>query len=227
MDPSPDTAIEVAADAVRDYKERPLGVESASEMKRSSNPGSAIGNLMTTILLDMSGGADVAIHNTVGGIRADLPAGPLTFGDVFEIFPFDNRSVTITLTGKELRTVFRHQLTGSHRRAGIAGARVVASCNGSTLDVALIRDGGETIMDDDVLTVATNDFLVSGGDDIFVPVTPPGGLVVGGKTELFREQIADWLVERGGILRAEDFYSEDSPIFDLPGETPISCDAAL
>ena len=226
VDPALEQAIETAAAAVRDFKERPLGVSLAAEMKRSPNPDSAIGNLLTTALLEMSDGADVAIHNTVGGIRADLPAGPLTFGDVFEVFPFDNRSVTISLTGAELRAVFKSQLTRTHRRAGVAGIKVAAACENDSLRVRLLRPDGIEIEDTDILTVATNDFLVAGGDGIFVPVTPPEGLDVGGKAELFREQIATWLLERGGTIDPDDFHSIDEPVFILPGKTPISCQSA-
>jgi hypothetical protein len=74
--------------------------------------------------------------------------------------------------------------------------------------------------------VATNDFLVSGGDGIFVPVTPPEGLDVSGKAELFREQIATWLLEQGGTIDPGDFHSIDEPVFILPGKPPISCQSA-
>ena len=38
-----------------------------------------------------------------GGLRADLPAGPLTYGAVFEVMPFDNRVVAFHLTGADIR----------------------------------------------------------------------------------------------------------------------------
>ena len=34
---------------------------------------------------------------------ADLPAGPLTYGSLFEVFPFDNKLVPVPLTGAQLR----------------------------------------------------------------------------------------------------------------------------
>ena len=59
---------------------------------------------MTDALLE-SIDADAAIHNVKGGIRNGLPEGELTFGAVYEMFPFDNRVVLLNLTGEQLRTV--------------------------------------------------------------------------------------------------------------------------
>ena len=49
-------------------------------------------------------GADFAIHNR-GGIRKRLVPGPLTRRDLFELLPFDNDLVTMTLTGAELEAM--------------------------------------------------------------------------------------------------------------------------
>ncbi len=58
------------------------------------------------------GPADVAIYNG-GGLRADIPAGPLTYGRLYEVFPFDNRVARLTVTGDELRRVVEGHLTPS------------------------------------------------------------------------------------------------------------------
>ena len=55
---------------------------------------------MTDALLAAVPGADIAINNSGGGLRADLPAGPLTYGSVFEVMPFDNLLVRLRLTGR-------------------------------------------------------------------------------------------------------------------------------
>ncbi len=46
-------------------------------------------------------GAQVAFHNT-GGVRATLGSGSVTYGDVYECFPFDNELIVCTLTGSQL-----------------------------------------------------------------------------------------------------------------------------
>ena len=110
---------------IDEFKSRELGATVSTDMSREERPDSAIGNLFTQILLDASGSADIAIHNTVGGIRANLPAGPVTYGEVFELFPFDNRVVLLSLSGAEVKEVFRSQLQSGNWRAGVAGAHEV------------------------------------------------------------------------------------------------------
>jgi 2',3'-cyclic-nucleotide 2'-phosphodiesterase (5'-nucleotidase family) len=48
--------------------------------------------------------ADVGMQNS-GGVRANLLAGPVTYGDLFRVLPFDNKVVTLTVTGSQLRAL--------------------------------------------------------------------------------------------------------------------------
>lgn len=48
-----------------------------------------------------AGEADVGLYNA-GGIRADLAAGPVTVGDLYEVFPFGNEVVVFEATGADL-----------------------------------------------------------------------------------------------------------------------------
>jgi 5'-nucleotidase len=48
--------------------------------------------------------AEVALYNT-GGIRSDIPAGPVTKMTLFEVFPFGNQVVTFDLTGAEMLSI--------------------------------------------------------------------------------------------------------------------------
>ena len=45
-----------------------------------------------------------AFHNVGGGIRADIEAGDITYGNVYKTFPFDNEIVLIKITGSEARS---------------------------------------------------------------------------------------------------------------------------
>lgn len=45
-----------------------------------------------------------AFHNVNGGIRSDIEAGDITYGDVYKSFPFDNEVVLIKISGTEART---------------------------------------------------------------------------------------------------------------------------
>jgi len=47
------------------------------------------------------GGADIGFVNG-GGIRADIPAGAITYGDIIDVFPFNNSMCVIEATGREI-----------------------------------------------------------------------------------------------------------------------------
>ena len=47
-----------------------------------------------------------AFHNANGGVRANIPAGDITFGSIYKSFPFDNEIVVVKTTGKKLKSYF-------------------------------------------------------------------------------------------------------------------------
>jgi 5'-nucleotidase len=128
-------------------------------------------------------GTDVAIMN-VGGIRADWEAGPIRYADVFRSIPFDNFVSKLTLTGRELRRFIRIAHAGARGFFSTSGLRVKAirrddepytndlDGNGKVepwehdrVLEAKLADGSE-IDDAKTYTVATIDFLLSGGDSM-------------------------------------------------------------
>ena len=44
-----------------------------------------------------------AFHNANGGVRANLPAGDITFGSIYKSFPFDNEICVVKTTGKKVK----------------------------------------------------------------------------------------------------------------------------
>ena len=99
--------------------------------------------------------------------------GSLTYGAVFEVMPFDNRLVAFHLTGAELRTVLATQISRVPALVGVSGLRLRVTCERGAVNVGMLRPNGTPVADTDRLLVATTDFLATGGDNIFVPVTPP------------------------------------------------------
>ncbi len=55
-----------------------------------------------------AGGAQIAFMNS-GGIRADMKAGELTYGDIFTVQPFSNVVVTQSLTGAQIKQALEQQ----------------------------------------------------------------------------------------------------------------------
>jgi 5'-nucleotidase len=143
---------------------------------------SPLGNLVADALR-MVAKTDVAVMNS-GGIRAPIEAGPITFGAVFRTLPFDNSIVRLKMTGKELKMLLRIAESGSRGFCGISGARVrVLSLESDAPSNDLDGDGkiapwevnrlldarladGSPIHENQMYTVGTLDFLVSGGDDM-------------------------------------------------------------
>src|SRR6266550_5179793 len=58
-----------------------------------------------------AGRADVAIMNN-GGIRADLPEGVVTWGQVYQVQPFQNRLLRLTVKGDVLLDALEHCVAG-------------------------------------------------------------------------------------------------------------------
>jgi 5'-nucleotidase len=100
-------------------------------------------------------GAQVGLQNA-GGVRDDLPAGPVTSEQVLKVMPFGNTVVVVRITGAQLRSL-RGQFAGRPGRPdGWDGVEVDAS--------GALRVGGRAIGDGDSVAVATNSYLASGGD---------------------------------------------------------------
>lgn len=223
---APDTQIAAllapALELVRALKSRPLGITLETAVRRQG-VDSPLGNLFTDAIRASVPGADVALHNVSGGLRADLPAGPLTYGSVYEVMPFDNRVVSIRVTGAQLEQIFARQFAQSKRILGVSGVTVRGRCAGGALDVALQRPSGAPVGDDEPLVVVTNDFLVTGGDDVLTPVIPPEGIRIPNDAPLSRDVLATYLTKRGGSLREDQLIDRTTPRIALEGSPPLSC----
>ena len=126
----------------------------------------------------------------------------LTYGRLYEVFPFDNRVARLTVTGEELQRVVEGNLTRAGSRLLMSGIRATASCKGPTLDIRLQRENGAAVKPTDQLRVVTVDFLATGGDGFFDPIQPVK--LVGAVTDgpIFRDVMAFNLMKQGGTLKA-------------------------
>ena len=122
----------------------------------------------------------VGIMNA-GGVRADFlysasgteGDGVLTSGEAYTVQPFGNEMAYTTLTGAELRTLLSQQWQpGSSRPVLTLGLSsnvdvlTEASTPGGSAAPAIreIRVDGEPLADEDTVVVASNSFLLTGGD---------------------------------------------------------------
>ena len=59
-----------------------------------------------------------------GGIRANLAAGPVSYGALFEIQPFGNMLVRVTVAGSALRAYYESFVAHGEPRVHVSGAIV-------------------------------------------------------------------------------------------------------
>ncbi len=119
-----------------------------------------LGNFVADAILEAAG-ADIAIINS-GGIRAPLPEGTVTVGDVYTVLPFDNTIVTVRMKGWQVRELFDFvaRRLGKRGFAQISGAQFRVR-SGRAAD---IRVGGRPLDSNRVYRVATIDYMYTGGD---------------------------------------------------------------
>jgi 2',3'-cyclic-nucleotide 2'-phosphodiesterase (5'-nucleotidase family) len=160
---------------------------------------SAMGNLVADAMREKYPGVEAAYTNS-GGLRADLLCNPpsageapceITWGEMFAVLPFGNRTVIETLTGAQLEQGFLNGFApfcdpdfagGTGRFPQISGLKVTFTCNGTTPAVTGMWKtpngiGGTAIPigPTDTVRFVTNDFMYgtpgsTAGGDGYPPV---------------------------------------------------------
>ena len=147
---------------------------------------SAMGNMVADAMRLKYPGVDGAYTNS-GGLRQDLLVSPpsageqpgeITWGEVFAVLPFGNRTTILTLTGAQLKTAFVNGFSpvcnvaiNTGRFPQVSGLKATFHCNGTTAVVDGVwktpnGPGGVAIPvgDTDAVRFVTNDFMYTGGD---------------------------------------------------------------
>lgn len=199
-----------------------IGITLAEAFPTQYREEAPLGNWITSELLALDSKADAALMNG-GGIRTDLPAGPLHYGNLFEVLPFDNFVAKATMSGQNLADLFQKNLSGKHGILSVAGLRVVAACDKGTLSIRLFREGKakKEIKSTERLSLITNDFLATHGDD--------GGAYENVQVEydkpMLRDRIAAQMKKRGGSAKPSDWFNPSAPRIVLPREGISGCKA--
>lgn len=129
-------------------------------------PESSLGNLIADITLTEGNNilqkknlplADICMLNN-GGLRTSLPEGKITVGKIFELMPFENEMVVLTLSGEKAMGLFNY----------------IAKSNGMPLAGATltimdekpenILVGGKAFDAAKTYRIVTSDYLAGGGD---------------------------------------------------------------
>ena len=121
----------------------------------------------------LGAGAQLALMNP-GGIRANLDAGPITYGEAFAVQPFSNIVVTKTMTGAQIEKVLEQQFVTSaggtrtlilQVSAGFTYTWNATGPVGDKVDPLTIGVNGTPLDLNGKYRVTMNSFLASGGDD--------------------------------------------------------------
>jgi 2',3'-cyclic-nucleotide 2'-phosphodiesterase (5'-nucleotidase family) len=147
---------------------------------------SAMGNLVADAMRAKYPGVDGAYTNS-GGLRQDINCAPpsageqpceITWGEVFAVLPFGNRTVIETLTGAQLEQAFLNGFSpvcnpaiATGRFPQISGLKVTFTCNGTTPVVTGMWKTPEGVGGPEIpigpadsVRFVTNDFMYTGGD---------------------------------------------------------------
>lgn len=219
-DPRVLAAVTPALERARAQIAEPLGeTRAVAEIARGYREESALGNLLADLMHAVHPDVDVALLNA-GGVRANLPEGPVTYGALYETFPFDNRFAFVELTGAQLKAIVARNLGGEGGILIGSGFTVKARCQGGELEVEL-RDGrGRPVADRRTLTLVTSDYLATTGS--FAALGEEAIRIEDG--EPIREQLADHLRAEGPAIDPTASFDAEDPRWELPGPRPISCE---
>ena len=157
-----------AADFLKPYKHQvdsvmgPVVGQSARYMT-AQRPEGTLSSLLAAILVgagkDYGEKPDFGIYN-MGGVRADLPKGKVTYGDVLDVAPFENKISFITLKGDVLLELFG-QIAKTGGEGMSRSVRLVITKDGQLVSATI---NGEPIDPQKEYRVTTIDYLLGGTD---------------------------------------------------------------
>jgi 5'-nucleotidase len=113
-----------------------------------------------------TGAAQIAFMNA-GGIRADINAGIITYGEAFTVQPFGNILVTMKMTGAQIDAVLEQQFTGGNGVLQISSTLTYDrhATTGPNGRVDNVRVNGIPLDPAATYVVTVNNFLADGGDN--------------------------------------------------------------
>lgn len=186
---------------LRDYdvqvkKLRDLRIGETALELRKGGKDDLLANLVVDALRSGAGGglkAQYAFQNS-GGLRVtEIPAGPITFGQIFDLIPFDNQQVIVTLPANQVRNALEAVLHAGKGPLRVSGLRytidwdkfqakddvkdappgaivteVVDDSSGQVLceTKSCTQSECQSVCAQGTYSVAVTDFLANGGDGL-------------------------------------------------------------
>ena len=131
----------------------------------AKRPESDLSNLLADIFIYMAKEynetPDFAIYN-MGGIRAAFSKGDVTYGDVLDVAPFENKITFVTLTGENVLELFS-QIAKRGGEGVSKGVQLVITDDGKLISAHLF---GKEIDPQAKYRITTIDYLAQGNDGL-------------------------------------------------------------
>ena len=161
---------EAVADFMAPYKRQVDSIMSpvvgmAAGYMYAERPESNLSNLLADILVWSGEGygerPDFAVYN-IGGIRSAFAEGKITYGDVLDVAPFENKVCFVTLTGGKVLELFG-QIAAVGGEGVSNGVELVITKDGRLKSAKL---HGKAIDPKAEYRVATLDYVAQGNDNM-------------------------------------------------------------
>lgn len=139
--------------------ETQIGIAETNFVRNYENE-STIGSLITDAM-KYETKSDIALLNS-GSIKADILAGTITMRNLYEVIPFENSIVVLTIKGKYIENILEHALTSSSTFLQSSGIKCVYdSSNPTSFKIIEILINSEPIDYQKEYQVAVSDFMVT------------------------------------------------------------------
>jgi len=165
------------AEFIRPYKENIdkemnmiLAYTPVDLRKTDGDLNTAIGNMMADALMELGNPVftkrtgetiDIVLLN-FGGIRSAISKGDITTRTAFQVMPFENELVVAHMKGAHVRDMINYLVDDGNAHP-VAGIQLEIGKD-NTIKKVLIQ--GQPLDDDKIYFVATNDYLIQGGDNM-------------------------------------------------------------
>ena len=130
--------------------------------KAETNAGDLVADAMRRFV-----GAQIGLTNG-GGIRNDIPAGDISYGDIISLTPFDNRVIKITVSGTLIKDMLQEVTLSLPEENGqfpqISGLRfTVRQADHAVSDIAVLQPDSSfsPLIENATYTIGCTDYMLS------------------------------------------------------------------
>lgn len=163
----------------------------SSELEKSSDPETSLGNFFSDAILaearKIDPAIDISFPTTKGGIRNSISKGNITVANIFELMPFDNEIIILKLSGAGVQKIV--DFLAASNGQPVSGIRMKVA-DKKAFDVTVA--GKPLDLNRDYI-IATSDYLANNGDDQSSLANPLERRSTG---KLIRNALMDYVAEQ-------------------------------